>query len=145
MEIAASGLMGVPQEGEFDAVGKFLRAREMAPLPRDAASGVLGRALVSLHGKDHRDRRAIENPLFSSDSLRRYEDEVLEPSIDHAIKGFQLVKIHVRDDGGDFKDGIGVLIQTRHFHVYPKNFLGHRSIDGLSVTGRRCHRLHAVA
>ncbi|MFF1555759.1 cytochrome P450 [Rhodococcus erythropolis] len=89
MEVAASGLMGVPQESEFDAVGKFLRAREMAPLPRDAAHGVLGHALVSLHGKVHRDRRAIENPLFSSDSLRRYEDEVLEPSIDQAIKGLE--------------------------------------------------------
>ncbi len=78
-------VMNVPQETGFDEVGRFLRSRDFAPLPRDAAKEVLGNALVSLHGAEHRARRAAENPLFRGESLARYEVDVLRPSIGEAF------------------------------------------------------------
>ena len=81
----ARDLMGVPQETTFSGVGALLRSRDVAPLPRGAAREVLGRALVSLHGAEHRARRRAENRLFGRDALRRYEQDVLEPSLRDAL------------------------------------------------------------
>ncbi|MCG3754018.1 cytochrome P450 [Amycolatopsis sp. Poz14] len=85
MDTVVPDLMKVPQETSFDDVGRLLRARDLAPLPRDAARPVLGNALVSLHGAAHRQRRISENKLFSPDALRRYEEDILEPSVREAF------------------------------------------------------------
>ena len=79
-------LMQVPQETTFASVGQFLRSRDLGPVPREASREVLGHALVSLDGAEHRDRRIAENPLFAPDALQRYETELLEPALREAFE-----------------------------------------------------------
>jgi cytochrome P450/ferredoxin-NADP reductase len=83
-------IMNAPQETEFEAVGRMFRSRDFDQLPRDASAEVLGNALVSLNGEEHRIRRAAENRLFAPESLRRYEHDVLEPHMERAFAALEV-------------------------------------------------------
>lgn len=83
-------ILNAPQESTFDAVGRMFRSRQFDQLPRGAAEPVLGNALVSLNGAEHRARRGAENVLFSPEALLRYEHDVLEPHMERAFAALEV-------------------------------------------------------
>lgn len=88
----------IPKACSFAGVREVLKSRELVSARHLTGWPVMGGAVVTTDGAQHRARRRLESTLFKPDNLRRYELEVLQPSIDAALD-------HVQETGRD-ADGI---------------------------------------
>lgn len=65
----------------FALASAVLRRPDMRQALYDQAGTLLGRAVINLHGAEHRARRAEEAKIFRKDFFQYYEREVLRPEL----------------------------------------------------------------
>ncbi|HEX6377032.1 MAG TPA: cytochrome P450 [Allosphingosinicella sp.] len=73
--------MRTHQVRAFTLASAVLRRPEMRQALYDQAGTLLGRAVINLHGAEHRARRAEETKVFRKDFFQYYEREVLRPEL----------------------------------------------------------------
>jgi cytochrome P450 len=61
------------------------RQKDLRQALYDAGEVIMGDVLVNLHGTDHRDRRRLENRLFTRDAVAHYERHLFPPIIEQTI------------------------------------------------------------
>jgi cytochrome P450 len=61
------------------------RQKDLRQALYDAGEVIMGDVLVNLHGTDHRDRRRLENRLFTRDAVALYERHLFPPIIEQTI------------------------------------------------------------
>ena len=72
----------------YDEVLDALRHRSLRQALYDEGRALMNDVVVNLHGSEHRDRRRMENRLFRRDVFMYYEREVLEQTMEAALKPF---------------------------------------------------------
>ncbi len=69
----------------FEDARAAFRNRDLRQALYDEGDVVMADVLVNLHGTEHRDRRRLENRLFSRETLLRYEHEMFPPILDATL------------------------------------------------------------
>jgi cytochrome P450 len=69
----------------FDGARELLKHKDLVSARHLTGWPVMGGAIVTIDGADHRARRKLESALFGPKNLARYELGVLQPSIDKTL------------------------------------------------------------
>jgi cytochrome P450 len=69
----------------YDEARDVYRQKDLRQALYDAGEVIMGDVLVNLHGTDHRDRRRLENRLFTRDAVAHYERHLFPPIIEQTI------------------------------------------------------------
>jgi cytochrome P450 len=95
---AGGDSMKTHQVRSFELASAVLRRPEMRQALYDQAETLLGRAVINLHGAEHRARRAEEAKIFRKDFFHYYERTVLRPELADTLAP------HVRSGSADLVD-----------------------------------------
>lgn len=79
----------------YQDVHDAFRNRHLRQALYDEGAVVMADSLIVLHGTDHRDRRRLENRLFRREIFLRWEDELLDATVERAFRPF------IAEGGGD--------------------------------------------
>jgi len=119
----------------YEQAREVYRQRDLRQALYDAGEVVMGDVLVNLHGIEHRDRRRLENRLYSRETFEHYERDLFPPIMEatlgpHIAAGrAELVKLghQLMMNLAAFSSGVdrprGTPEETFHLYDYLMTFI----------------------